>query len=469
MILYKEEFLMNNIFLVSYRVKGIKNFEEEVSLSFYKKTITKPIDIGNYNVKGIYGMNGSGKSAIISSVDILRNLLINENYLNNPIVQSSLDEIINKKIEELHIGTKFLVKVSEDRAYLYEYEVVLKKNNFGKYVIDSEQLSCRNAFSKKDEVISVFKVKKGEIEDINTEEDIALENEFREKTKNLLSNSSASSLFIMKFNNNKIKTVNHNKIKTVNLASISMGTQVLMLYSFNMHVYMDQSDNYTDYFVNDILNKNSEKNIKIHDVQMNLLHIFDIQNLSIFSCKTNTIPVDKYGAYKDFVKKLKKFIQIFKPELKDIEIERKDKGVDYVCSLNMVYEGFSINSEFESTGIKKLIKLYAYLQEMVQGGIVFIDELDSNLHDVYLCALLEYLMDYGQGQLCFTTHNVGPMDILKRNKKSIDFLSIDNKIYPWKTNGNYSPAKLYRNGMIEGSPFNIDAIDFIDVFDTPEG
>lgn len=460
---------MNKFFLVSYRVKGIKNFEEEVSLSFYKKTITKPIDTGNYNVKGIYGMNGSGKSAIISSVDILRNLLINENYLNNPIVQSSLDEIINKKIEELHIGTKFLVKVSEDIAYLYEYEVVLKKNNFGKYVIDSEQLSCRNAFSKKDEVISVFKVKKGEIEDINTEEDIALENEFREKTKNLLSNSSASSLFLMKFNHNKIENVNHNKIKTDNLDSFSMGTKVLVVYSFNMHVYMDQSDNHTDYFVNDILNKNSEKDIKIHAAQMNLLHSFDITNLSIFSCKTDTIPVDKYESYKDSVKKLKKFIQIFKPELKDIEIERKDKRVDYVCSLNMVYEGFSINSEFESTGIKKLIKLYAYLQEMLQGGIVFIDELDSNLHDVYLCALLEYLMDYGQGQLCFTTHNVGPMDILKRNKKSIDFLSIDNKIYPWKTNGNYSPAKLYRNGMIEGSPFNIDAIDFIDVFDTPEG
>lgn len=458
---------MNDIFLVSYRVKGIKNFEEEVSLSFYKKTITKPIDTGNYNVKGIYGMNGSGKSAIVSSVDILRNLLINENYLNNPIVQSSLDEIINKKIEELHIGTKFLFKLTEDTAYLYEYEVVLKKNDFGKYVIDNEQLSCKNAFSKKDEFIPVFKVKKGEIECINTEEGIDSENEFREKTKNLLSNSSASSLFFMKFNYKKIKNVNNNK--TDNRTSISMGTLALMWYSFNMHVYMDQSDNHTDYFVNDILNKNIEKDIKIHAKLMNLLHIFDIQNLSIFSCKTDTIPVDKYKSYKDSVKKLKKFIQIFKPELKDIEIERKDKGNNYVCSLNMVYEGFSINSEFESTGIKKLIKLYAYLQEMVQGGIVFIDELDSNLHDVYLCALLEYLMDYGQGQLCFTTHNVGPMDILKRNKKSIDFLSIDNKIYPWKTNGNYSPAKLYRNGMIEGSPFNIDAIDFIDVFDTPEG
>lgn len=460
---------MNGIFLVSYRVKGIKNFEEEVSLSFYKKTITKPIDTGNYNVKGIYGMNGSGKSAIVSSVDILRNLLINKDYLNNPIIQISLDEIINKKIEGLHIGTKFLFKLTEDTAYLYEYEVVLKKNDFGKYVIDNEQLSCKNAFSKKDEFIPVFKVKKGEIECINTEEDSVSENEFREETKNLLSNSSASSLFLMKFNNKEIKTVNNNKIETVNLASISMGTRLLIGYSFNMHVYMDQSDKHTDYFVNDILNKNSEKDIKIHDALMNVLHILDIQNLSIFSCKTDTIPVDKYESYKDSVKKLKKFIQIFKPELKDIEIEKKDKGDNYVCSLNMVYEGFSINSEFESTGIKKLIKLYAYLQEMVQGGIVFIDELDSNLHDVYLCALLEYLMDYGQGQLCFTTHNVGPMDILKRNKKSIDFLSIDNKIYPWKTNGNYSPAKLYRNGMIEGSLFNIDAIDFIDVFDTPEG
>ena len=134
----------------------------------------------------------------------------------------------------------------------------------------------------------------------------------------------------------------------------------------------------------------------------------------------------------------------------------------------MVYGTYSINVEFESTGVKKLIKLFTYLQEMVQGGIVFIDEFDSNLHDVYLCALIEYLMEYGKGQLCFTTHNVGPMDILKSRKKSIDFFSLDHNIYPWTKNGNYSPSKLYRNGMIEGSPFNIDSIDFIGIFDAPK-
>lgn len=87
----------------------------------------------------------------------------------------------------------------------------------------------------------------------------------------------------------------------------------------------------------------------------------------------------------------------------------------------MVYDSYKIHAEFESTGIKKLIKLFVYVREMVRGGIVFIDEFDSNLHDVYLCALLEYLMEYGEGQLCFTTHNVGLMDVLKQHKKSIDF------------------------------------------------
>ena len=42
-------------------------------------------------------------------------------------------------------------------------------------------------------------------------------------------------------------------------------------------------------------------------------------------------------------------------------------------------------------------------------------------------------------------------------------LSEDHQIYPWKTNGNYSPSNYGRNGMIEGSPFNVDAIDFIGV------
>jgi AAA15 family ATPase/GTPase len=173
---------------------------------------------------------------------------------------------------------------------------------------------------------------------------------------------------------------------------------------------------------------------------------------------------DVYPVFEENTKRLCEFIKIFKNDLVNIGIKRKEEEDCYVCSLVMNYSDYSIDSEFESTGIKKLVKLFDYLDKMVNGGIVFIDELDSNLHDVYLCALLEYLAENAEGQICFTTHNIGPMDILRKNRKSIDFLSCDHKVISWTKSGNYSPASLYRNGMIEGSAFNVFPFDFVKAF-----
>ena len=237
-----------------------------------------------------------------------------------------------------------------------------------------------------------------------------------------------------------------------------------------MEVYMDQSDNHTDYILKSMLKYSIESDkddTDIDSLRKSALRL-NFSPIIAFSGGTGVVVKSMYKYYEKKVKRLKEFIKIFKNDLTDIKIDRKEDGDNYVCNMNMVYGEYVVHTEFESTGVKKLIRLFDYLQLMVRGGIVFIDEFDSNLHDVYLCALLEYLMEYGKGQLCFTTHNVGPMDVLKRNKKSIDFLSIDHKIYPWTTNGNYSPSKLYRNGMIEGSPFNVDSIDFIGIFDPLE-
>ena len=97
---------MKDIYLTNYSVKGIKTLDETVSLSFYKKTITKDMDTQEYNIKGIYGMNGSGKSGIMTSVEILRNLLLDSGYLSDPVTQNSLDALVNKRIGELAIGAE---------------------------------------------------------------------------------------------------------------------------------------------------------------------------------------------------------------------------------------------------------------------------------------------------------------------------------------------------------------------------
>lgn len=453
---------MKDIYLVRYSVSGIKTLKELVTLSFYKKTFTKDMDTRGYNVKGIYGMNGSGKSAIITSVDILKNLLLNYEYLNNIIVQNSLDEIINKELGELFIETDYVINFV-NKLIMFRYSVKLKKDFTGKYVISYEKLSTKRADSLKNSMETIIKVENGVIvdDDVDVKNDMFL-SMFEKKTMNLLETSSICALFDRKV---FYETEKDSKLaRNVRFFSLA----VLHIFGSKLHVYLDNSDDHKNYLLrNSLIHYENFEDLKSNRSN-NLIREFlklDCEHIYILSYSNNAVYKEDFDEFQHTVKKLCEFLKIFKSDLQNIEIDKKEDKDIYVCNLLMVYDSYKIHGEFESTGIKKLIRLFAYLKEMVCGGIVFIDEFDSNLHDVYLCALLEYLMENAKGQLCFTTHNVGPMDILKRNKKSIDFLSEDHKIYPWKNSGNYSPSRLYRNGMIEGSPFNIDSIDFIGIFD----
>ena len=114
---------MKDIYLLKYSVKGIKTLNQLVELNFYKKTITKDINTQPYNIKGIYGMNGSGKSGLINSVEILRKLLTDSGYLNNPIAQKNLDAIVNKKTGELFIETEYLLEIN-DELLKFRYDII---------------------------------------------------------------------------------------------------------------------------------------------------------------------------------------------------------------------------------------------------------------------------------------------------------------------------------------------------------
>ncbi|MEE1518234.1 MAG: hypothetical protein UF228_11635 [Lachnospiraceae bacterium] len=448
---------MKGIYLTNFAVKGIKTIDEWVSLSFYKKTIARDINTQEYNIKGIYGMNGSGKSGIVTAVDILKNVLMNPGYLNNPIVQKNLHEIINKKMSELCIEVEFISNLAEPILHL-GYSLTLARDAVGKYVISYEKLSIKKA---KDNEMIVCEIRDGEFDFVVDEETDIFAQEFLKKTANLLSANSICSLLMEKVLISE--EIGCKKDESTFYLMLGM----LWLFSTKLYICMEQSDDHREHIAYTAFDYVDNGNFNISNLMKSFVHS-DRFNLKIITGTKNIVPIDKYENFKETVNKLSGFIRIFKSDLLGIEIDSKINKDVYMCDLIMVYDSYKIHAEYESTGIKKLIRLYAYLKKMVEGEIVFIDEFDSNLHDVYLCALLEYLMEYGEGQICFTTHNVGPMDILKRNKKSIDFLSVDHKIYSWKTNGNYSPSKLYRSGMIEGSPFNVDSIDFIGVFDSGE-
>ena len=446
---------MKDIYLINYSVKGIKALDEWVHLSFYKKTITNNFDIRNYNIKGIYGTNGAGKSAIMTSLKILKSLLIDDAYLSNPLVQKQLEEIVNKREGKIEYDIQFLVNY-EDGLRLYNYLISVGKKNSTKWSIIEEKLFFRKAVSHNSHMDLLFHAADATIKYLPDRDEITTT--LIEQTRNLLSGASLTATSI-----NILKESTDSKLLSL---MISSGIVFLLLFGLSIFVYLDIEDDHTDFFINEMINRvtDSVQLEKLFELREHEVHL-KRQLPLLISVSSMAVSEKRLPDFEKQVSELESFLKIFKKDLQRIEIEKKQEKNSYRCDLVMVYPDYSLNAEFESTGIKKLIRLFAYLQKMVEGNIVFIDELDSNLHDVYLCALLEYLMEYGEGQLCFTTHNIGPMDILKRNKNSIEFLSVNKKIYSWKKSGNYSPSKLYRNGMIEGSPFNIDSFDFIGVFE----
>lgn len=445
-------------YITKYAVKGIKSLDDWTELEFYKKTFTKDFNIRNYNIKGIYGVNGAGKSGLISSIKILKGLLLKDNYLSNPLVQNQLKSLVNKRLGRLEIVVEYLVRSAKVNN-LYRYTIAVEKNPVGTYYICEESLAWRKAFSHSDTFTIIYRTDTGRLTlELMNDEYAEL---LLDKAKNLLTISPLPLI--------AVKNVLPYYVKEKKQSFLMEGLIYLAGFSANLYVYLENDDVHTDYTLNTIL-KQTEPG-ELEDTRetlfgyRELLEGWQFYNLSAESMKIPKIylpEIEKEAAG------LYEFLHVFKHDLKSVSIEKREDKDCFQCDLVLNYGEYSVDAEFESTGVKKLIRLFSYFSAMVQGGIVFIDELDSNLHDVYLCALLEYLMDHAEGQLCFTTHNIGPMDILKRNRKSIDFLSVDHKVYSWVTNGNYSPSTLYRKGMIEGSPFNVDSIDFISAFQSGE-
>lgn len=441
----------NLIYLLNMTVFGIKNLRKEVRLDFYKKTVNKKFNPDKYRVKAIYGENGSGKSAIITAVKIFQDLIINDNYLNESKTQVFLEEIINKSTQKFCFACEFLVDLKTSKM-VYNYSIEIGKNEKGLYEIQSEILKSKNGNYANNNYDLIFECQNGELFYVDSSDE---QREIWEKKSfNLLTSHS----FVYIFLTNLKKDMSDSEVDRAD-RELLIHIVLCLTLAMVLKVYLEDEDQHELYFLRKRL---KESRLDNQALQAGLQVYGELAN--VFSSVNEKI-VDKqhFERYKRRVEQLTQFIKIFKPELVSIDIDAKENGEQYECELNLNYGDYRINKEFESTGIKKLIRLFDCFVAASNAGIVFVDEMDSNLNDVYLCKLIEYFMYYGKGQLCFTTHNLDPMTVLKENRNSIDFLSSDNHLVSWTSRGNASPENCYKNGMIEDSPFNIDATDFIGI------
>lgn len=441
----------NHYYLLNIRVAGIKNIKEEVRLDFYKKTVDRDFDPDKYRIKAIYGENGSGKSALITAVKIFKDLMLKGNYLNESKTQAFLDEMVNKSTGSFRFGMEFLVGIASSKR-VYNYSIHMKKSEKGLYEIYSEVLKVKNGDYANNNYKTIYESRNGELSYALCSDK---GKEFMvKKSINLLSTRSFLNIYAMDFN----KEILFSNKEIIDL-EFSMHIVFLATLSLLLNVYLGEEDQHELFFLR---KKWKEGVLADQGLQKEFISYDDFANMYL-SVNEKIIDKNNFEKYEKKVDQLTQFIKIFKQDLISIDIDRKENGDQYECDLNLNYGSYSINKEFESTGIKKLIRLFDCFVAASTIGIVFVDEMDSNLNDVYLCRLIEYFMYYGKGQLCFTTHNLDPMTILKENKNSIDFLSSDNHLVSWVSKGNAAPDSCYKNGMIKDSPFNIDATDFVGI------
>ena len=444
-------------YLLKMKLKGIKNIDKEIEINFYNKVLKKNFDLNESNIKAIYGANGAGKSAIVNAVDIYKKLILKNNFLFDNEHKRYLLEIINKKQKECSIEMTYLFYFAQqDNSIIkvFNHFINLEVDKNDEVIVKKEKLEILNRVNLNKKSV-VYETEYNNI--IYSDYSSAL---LEKHTTNLLRKNLISSIILHSDEKVHMEYIN-SEIEKEKMIFSSIYSNIT--FALDLNVEFPYEDSHSS-----IYNKNLLSFAQSMDVHESTIYNLNKNMLSLnssFSINEDLIYINDKEKYLNEIGNLFKFVKIFKPSLKKIEVEFKENGEFLVCSKYFCYEGYRIYSDFESNGVKKLVSLYVAFKQLNNGAIVFIDELDANLHDVYLCKLLEYFAMYGKGQLCFTTHNLAPMEILSKRKHSIDFLSDDSQITSWVKQGNYSAVNLYRNGMISNSPFNIEPFEFLGVFE----
>ena len=90
-------------------------------------------------------------------------------------------------------------------------------------------------------------------------------------------------------------------------------------------------------------------------------------------------------------------------------------------------DGIQLPLRYESDGVRKIISELAYIIAVYneEGFTVAVDEFDSGVFEFLLGEVLETLADSGRGQLIFTSHNLRPLEVV--NSSYICFTTTDPK------------------------------------------
>ena len=411
--------------LLNLSLTGIKDVEHgEIKFpSFQQDTFKEEDDCPS--IIGIYGFNGSGKTAVIDSIQLLNKFIWNETNAPN----MAFRDFVCKWQNSSTISYSFLL-VRKELNVKVDYIVSFRDstNNLERcFDLLSESLS----YSVYDEKIEGYsnRVTPLFIDYANNESENIISNKAYMRIKSIFGEETAfqNAVNLQTLKNECFKNGTSMILsdKFIKMLGASTNSKVMKIYSIlsnffdslkhGLYVYSIKMDAESNLGKSALIG--ISKNIKGDEIGYGTLSMpldgsFDILEKD-------------YQHYLGFVTQinilLKAFVPSFDSKLVTIDSyfggnnngqAQKIRKVQYVRIINGKRVAFSA----ESNGIKKLVNIASALILAYNDPnvILAIDELDSGVFEYLLGQILDVLGGGLKGQLVFTAHNITALSVLDK-------------------------------------------------------
>ena len=387
--------------ITSLEIQNIKNVA-------YGKVDLNHRDEDTYgsSIVGVYGQNGSGKTALIFALGLLRDL-----FSGSP-VQKDAGYYIRSGASSCSLLAEFALDLNE-RPYFLAYSVSLKGNESGGAFILEEKLEAKSpSFRGCPRMNLTALLEAKEVGDGLSELGYSL-------NKNL----------------GKLFKGEKQKLFALQMLSKAEGTSYLFNEQFvSLLSSLDDSmrlvSSLSTYARNNVfvLNKNADLSSSFDLLPLSLrlqgeAGLTKLDRLSL-SLGKNQCGEATYKLVEKALSQIDVLLSSLVPGLK-VKIVNLEKSLGKQGESLLSFELASFRGEtitplrYESEGIKKILCVLSSLIAMYNDPsvLVAIDELDSGVFEYLLGEFLLVIKESGKGQLVFTSHNMRPLEVL--DKESI--------------------------------------------------
>lgn len=401
---------------------SISNIKNVANGSVFLNEVSE--DSFGASIVGIYGQNGSGKTALIWAIELIKEAI------SGMALPQDTCFYIKQQSEKASIKVEFILEI-DNRQYTVLYKFSFGRKENGSVHVFSETVD----FSAK-AYLDLPKINKTRILGIeypfdNNEIDKCF---FIPETR-IIEMTSIDKQIRQKF---LVMQALANEKQTSFIFNDKMMT--LLESSFTNPIFYRILDNLRFYARMNlfVLNKNSESSFN-----MNLLPLSMRLRTDSSITKSDAIPVGlgqnksnqvAFDTVNSIVAQIDILIGNIIPGLK-IEIIQKASQLNESAEEEIVFElvsnrnGIITPLKYESEGIKKILCILSSLIAMYNDRSIFvaIDEMDAGIFEYLLGEILETINKTGKGQLLFTSHNMRPLEVLESSNIYFTTTNPENK------------------------------------------